>query len=281
MDDAAIRCRGLTALHAPGAGVDRLDLEVRRGEVFGFLGPNGAGKSTTIRLLLDLLRPASGTAEILGIEVRRGGPELRRRLGYLPGDLALFPGATGAEVLALFADLHGGRAPLREDVLARLGFPAAALRRAVRTYSTGMRQMIGLAVALQHEPEVLVLDEPTTGLDPVVRDAFVGLVRDARTRGRTVFLSSHVLEEVERTADRVGLIATSRLRLVASLEELRARAPRVVSVVRRDGSLERFEHSGPVAPLLHALAAEAPHDVRIEPASLDAVFRAALTEAAP
>ncbi len=278
MEAPAILCRGLTALHAPGAGVADLDLSVRQGEVFGFLGPNGAGKTTTIRLLLDLLRPERGTAELLGVDVRKGGPELRRRIGFLPGDLALFPGTSGRETLALFSALQDRPPVLRDEALRRLGFPTAALDRPTRTYSTGMRQMIGLVVAFQHDPELLVLDEPTTGLDPVVREAFLSLVRDARDRGRTVFLSSHILEEVERTADRVGLIAGSRLKLTASLEDLRRRLPRLVTVVRKDGGIERFEHTGPVGPLLHDLATEAAADVRIEPASLDAVFRAAVRE---
>lgn len=280
MEASAILCRGLTALHAPGVGVADLDLFVRRGEVFGFLGPNGAGKTTTIRLLLDLLRPERGTAELLGVEVRTGGPELRRRIGFLPGDLALFPGTTGRGTLELFSALQGRPPVLRDEALRRLGFPAAALDRPTRTYSTGMRQMIGLVVAFQHDPELLILDEPTTGLDPVVREAFLSLVRDARDRGRTVFLSSHILDEVERTADRVGLIAGSKLRLVASLDDLRRRAPRLVTVVRKNGVTERFEHAGPVGPLLHALASEVVVDVRIEPASLDSVFRAAIAEGA-
>jgi ABC-2 type transport system ATP-binding protein len=280
METPAIRCRDLTALHAAGAGIDGLDLEVGRGEVFGFLGPNGAGKSTTIRLLLDLLRPTRGTAEALGVEVRAGGAELRRRIGYLPGDLELFPRETGRSTLEFFAALYGRPPVLRDEALSRLGFPTAAYDRPIATYSTGMRQMLGLTIAFQHDPELLVLDEPTTGLDPVVRDAFLELVRGARARGRTVFLSSHVLEEVERVADRVGLIARSRLRLVATLDELRAKRPRRVTVLRRSGAREEFEHAGPVAPLLKALAVADVADVRIESASLDAVFRAAVAEAA-
>ncbi|HYC77824.1 MAG TPA: ABC transporter ATP-binding protein [Planctomycetota bacterium] len=281
MTAPALRCVGLTALHAPDAGVEDLDLEVRVGEVFGFLGPNGAGKTTTIRLLLDLLRPDRGSAEVLGVETRAGGPELRRRIGFLPGDLALFPRTTGRRTLELFAALQRAAPVRREATLDRLGFPRDALDRAVRTYSTGMRQMIGLTIAFQHDPELLVLDEPTTGLDPMVRDGFLDLVREARARGRTVFLSSHVLTEVERVADRVALIARSRLRLTATLDELRARRPRTVTVIRRDGTRETWEHAGDPDPLLRRLAEERPLDVLIEPATLDAVFRAAVSEAGP
>jgi ABC-2 type transport system ATP-binding protein len=276
MGEAAIRCVGLTALHAPRTGVEDLDLLVERGEVFGFLGPNGAGKTTVIRLLLDLLRPDRGRAEILGVEARAGGPELRRRIGYLPSDLALFPRVTGRRTLELFSSLYGLPPVRRDATLDLLGFPRPALDRAVRTYSSGMRQMIGLAIAFQHDPDLLILDEPTTGLDPLVRGAFLDLVRDAKARRKTVFLSNHVLDEVERVADRVGLIARARLRTVATLDELRARAPRVVGVRRAGGAYESSEHSGPLGPLLTRLGADpSVVDVRIEPASLEAIFKRA------
>jgi len=276
----AIECRGLTLYHGKTPGVVDLDLVVERGEVFGFLGPNGAGKTTTLRLLLDLLRPDRGSARVLGEEVRAGGARLRRRIGYLPGDLALFPWATGAETLELFARLQDRPPARRDETLERLGFPRPALDRAVRTYSTGMRQAIGIALAFQHDPEVLVLDEPTTGLDPMVRESFLDLVRDARARGATVLLSSHVLSEVDRVADRVGLIARSRLRLVEEVEALRRRWPRRVTVRLRDGSQRVFEEAGEMGALLDRLRALDPVDVEIAPASLEEVFRAVVAEAA-
>ena len=205
-----------------------LDLSVPRGEVFGFLGPNGAGKTTTIRLLLDLLRPDRGRAVVLGEEVRKGGAALRARIGLPAGrPRSLSARHRGRDPRFLLAACRGGRPVRRDEVLAALGFPAAALARAgPKTYSTGMRQMIGITIAFQHDPELLILDEPTTGLDPLVRGAFLDLLRAARARGATVFLSSHVLDEVDRVADRVGLIANAKLRLVEGVAELRRRWPR-------------------------------------------------------
>jgi ABC-2 type transport system ATP-binding protein len=273
MTPPAVSCRDLTASYGQDVGVFDLSFDVARGEVFGFLGRNGAGKSTTIRLLLDLLRPDRGSVAIFGAEVRAGNPAARARLGYLPGDLSLYGSLGGAATLDLFANLRGVAPTRRDDVLDRLSFPRAALSRPTRTYSTGMRQAIGLTLAFQHDPDLLVLDEPTTGLDPRAREGFLDLVRDARARGKTVFLSSHVLDEVERVADRVGLIARGRLRLTATLDELRARLPRRVVVARRDGTTETFDHKGPVGPLFARLAKEDPADATVTAAPLDVVFR--------
>jgi ABC-2 type transport system ATP-binding protein len=276
--DLAIQCEGLTRFHGGTPGVVDLDLRVPRGAVFGFLGPNGAGKTTTIRLLLDLLRPDRGVVRVLGEEVRGGGAGLRARIGYLPGDLALLPRATGLQVLEFFASLQGRRPVARDGVLEALGFPLPALGRRTRTYSTGMRQMIGIAIAFQHAPELLILDEPTTGLDPLVREAFLGLVRSARSRGATVFLSSHVLDEVDRVADRVGLIAGARLRIEESVDELRRTWPRQVWVRFKDGSERTFESDAGVAPLLDEIRALDPADLEVRRAGLDQVFRKAVSE---
>ena len=219
-----------------------LDLSVPRGEIFGFLGPNGAGKTTTIRLLLDLLRPDRGRAEVLGEEVRKGGAAPRARAWVTcRGTSPSFRASPGPRTLDFFSHLQGRPPVRRAEVLAALGFPAAALARQVRTYSTGMRQMIGIAIAFQHDPDLLILDEPTTGLDPLVRGAFLDLLRAARHRGATVFLSSHVLDEVDRVADRVGLIAHAKLRLVEGVDEIRRRWPRQVRVRMKDGSERTFE----------------------------------------
>jgi len=271
----AIETEGLTFRYAGGVGVSGVDLEVERGEIFGFLGPNGAGKTTTIRMLLDLLRPQRGTVRVLGVDVRAGGGELRRRIGFLPGDLALPVGLSGAQALDLFAELARRPAVRREEVLDRVGFPRHALARKVKSYSTGMRQMIGLACALQHEPELLILDEPTTGLDPLVRDAVLGLLRDARGRGQTVFLSSHVLDEVERLCDRVGVIHAGRLHRVARVAELRLASRRHVTLGFADGRIERFTSDEPAPALLERLRA-LDHELRsveIRAAALDEIFR--------
>lgn len=287
----AIETRDLTVRYPHDVGIEGITLAVERGERFGFLGKNGAGKTTTIRVLLDLLRPDRGSAALLGVDVRRGGRELRRRVGYLPGDLALPERLTGAQALNLFAALQGV-APLRRDaVLDRLGFPRAALARPVRGYSTGMRQMIGIAIAMQHAPELLILDEPTSGLDPVVRDAFLELVRDCPAQGQTVLLSSHVLDEVERCADRVAIVHRGRLRMVGRLDELRNElrrtSPPIATLTWRDGTRTVLHGSeGPEALLAaaHAAAARRPGelvDLDVRAPGLDALFRAVVAEQPP
>ncbi len=282
--DPAIETRALSVSYGGGAGVFDLDLAVARGEVFGFLGPNGAGKTTTIRVLLDLLRPDLGEVRVLGQPVRAGGGELRRRIGYLPGDLRLFGALSGAATLDFFARLVGRPVVRRDEALDRLGFPRHALSRRVKTYSTGMRQMIGITLALQHEPELLILDEPTTGLDPLVRDAFLTLVRECRARGQTVFLSSHVLGEVERCADRVGIIHRGRLHDVARVDELGLSRQRVVTLRWRDGRIDTFESEVAPRDLLAQVIARADGDlvdVEIRPLGLDAIFRRIVREAGP
>jgi beta-exotoxin I transport system ATP-binding protein len=271
----AIEIRGLTVRYGAHVAVRGLDLEVRSGEIFGFLGPNGAGKTTTIRVLLDLLRPDEGVVRVLGEEPRAAGGALRGRLGYLPGDLALFPGARGSETLDFFARLYGRATPLRDEILDRLGFPREALSRRVRTYSTGMRQMIGVAVAMQHRPELMILDEPTTGLDPLVREAFLDLLRERAAEGATIIFSSHVLAEVERSADRLGLVRDGRLHLVEEVTKLRRRLPKRVRLTRQDGEVETFLHEGVAGPLLARLAAECEDivDLEVRPVELAELFR--------
>ena len=217
---SAITTRGLTKDFGEGHGVFDLDLEIERGEIFGFLGPNGAGKSTTMRLLLDLIAPTAGSASLLGLDSRSEGLEIRRRVGYLAGDFALYPRLTGAAVLDYLGDLRGGvDRRVRDSLAERFG---ADLRRPVRELSTGSRQKLGLIQALMHEPELLILDEPIAGLDPLVQQSFHALLGEIAAAGRTVFLSSHTLSEVERVAQRVAILREGRLVVVDSLENLRA-----------------------------------------------------------
>ncbi|HXE46320.1 MAG TPA: ABC transporter ATP-binding protein [Conexibacter sp.] len=224
---AAIETEALGKRYGRHAALVDLDLRVRRGEVFGFIGPNGAGKTTTIRLLLDLIRPTSGRASVLGLDVRRDGVEVRRRVGYLPGDLALYEDLTAAQQLAFLARLRG-RPELDPRPLAeRL---ALDLHRPVKALSRGNKQKVGLVQAFMHDPEVLILDEPTTGLDPLIQHEFAAMVGEARERGRTVFLSSHVLSDVERLADRVGLLRAGRLVLVDDVGALKARVTRRIEL---------------------------------------------------
>ena len=202
-----------------GRGLFELDLEVGRGEVFGFLGPNGAGKSTTIRLLLDLIKPTSGSVQVLGLDPRTESLEIRRRVGFLPGDLALYPKLTGRAVLDYLAELRGGvDRRVRDSLVERFD---ADLDRPVRHLSTGNRQKLGLIQAFMHEPELLILDEPIAGLDPLVQQSFHALLAEVTARGRTVFLSSHTLSEVERVTDRLAILRQGRLVVVDSLENLR------------------------------------------------------------
>ncbi len=228
MDDSVVRAVGLTKYYGRQRGLLDLDLEVLAGEVFGYLGPNGAGKTTTIRLLLDCIRPTRGSVTVLGLDAHRASLAIRRRVGYLPGDLRLYDSLSGRELVSYFGALRGGVSQARVRELAdRL---ECDLSREIRTLSTGNRQKLGLLQAFMSDPEVLVLDEPTNGLDPLVQQTFYGLVGEARAAGRTVFLSSHVLPEVERICDRVGILREGRLVAVERIADLRARAIRRLEI---------------------------------------------------
>jgi len=217
--DPVILTSGLSKDYGSGRGLFGLDLEVGRGEVFGFLGPNGAGKSTTMRLLLDLIRPTAGSARVLGLDVHEESVEIRRRVGFLPGDLALYPKLTGRVVLDYLARLRGGVDPrVRDSLVERFD---ADLDRPIRQLSTGNRQKLGLVQAFMHEPELLILDEPIAGLDPLVQQSFHALLREVSSLGRTVFLSSHTLSEVERVTNRLAILRQGKLVVVDSLENLR------------------------------------------------------------
>ncbi|MCA9321852.1 MAG: ABC transporter ATP-binding protein [Planctomycetes bacterium] len=263
----------LTVRYGDSLAVDDLSLSVAPGEIFGFLGPNGAGKSTTIRCLLDLVRPDTGAIAIWGLNPTTHGSALRARMGYLPGDLELMDFLTGRETLDLYAGLQGQRSAFRDETLARLRFSTKDLDRRIRTYSSGMRQMIGIAVALQHEPELLILDEPTTGLDPLVRAELLHLLQDRRAAGCTIVFSSHVLSEVREIADRVALIHRGRMRLVETMASLAERLPRRLRMVWSDGrSEERILH-GPIHEVLHAIQPAGLVDLEIRSGDLADLFR--------
>lgn len=217
-----IRIENLTKYYGKIRGIEDLTLEVEPGQIFGFLGPNGAGKSTTIRVLLDFIRPTSGRAEVFGINTVDDPIEIHRRTGYLPGELAMYDKMTGRELLEYFGSLRDvsdfGEAHRVAEML------ELDLSRNIRSYSSGNRQKLGLTQAFMHRPELLILDEPTNGLDPLMQQTFHTLVEEARSNGKTVFLSSHVLPEVERVADRVAIIRQGRLVAVAAVSELKAKA---------------------------------------------------------
>jgi beta-exotoxin I transport system ATP-binding protein len=218
-DGPAIAASGLSKDYGSGRGLFELDLEVARGEIFGFLGPNGAGKSTTMRLLLDLIRPTAGSARVLGMDARSESLEIRPRVGFLPGDLALYPKLTGPAMLDYLGQLRGGvDLRVRNSLAERFG---ADLERPIRQLSTGNRQKLGLIQAFMHEPELLILDEPIAGLDPLVQQSFHALLGEVSAQGRTVFLSSHTLSEVERVTHRLAILRRGRLVVVDSLENLR------------------------------------------------------------
>jgi len=216
---ALISAEKLTKSYGQHRGIIDVDLEVQEGEAFGFLGPNGAGKTTMIRTLLDHIRPTSGKASIFGIDTTVDPVAIHRRIGYLPGEFALYDKLTGGQTIEYFANLRGGVDPLyQQDLVARLDLDAT---RKFREYSKGNKQKVGLIVALQHRPDLLLLDEPTSGLDPLVQQTFYEVIREAKSEGRTIFLSSHILSEVEKTCDRVAIIRDGQLVKVDRVEALR------------------------------------------------------------
>jgi ABC-2 type transport system ATP-binding protein len=221
---AVIEVQGLTKRYGSSRGVEDLTFEVGHGEAFGFLGPNGAGKTTTIRTILDFIRPTSGTVRVFGMDPRRDGVRVHRRIGYLPGELALYERMTGEAFLRAFAELRGsyGSAGVA-DFADRLDLD---LSRRIHDLSHGNKQKIGLVQAFMHHPDLLILDEPTQGLDPLVQQTFYAIVQEQRERGAAIFLSSHVMPEVERVCDRVGIIREGRLATVADIGELKAKALR-------------------------------------------------------
>ncbi|GMQ84915.1 MAG: ABC transporter ATP-binding protein [Acidimicrobiia bacterium] len=225
----AIEAVGLTKYYGDTPGIIDLDLEVTTGEVFGFLGPNGAGKSTTIRTFLDLLHPTGGTVAILGLDSHEQSVDIRARTGYLPGDLSMYDDMTAREMLRYFSSLRKTDTEARVQELAeRLQLD---LDRKIGSYSSGNRQKVGVIQAFMHEPELLILDEPSTGLDPLMQQEFYRMIDETRKAGRTVFLSSHILPEVERTADRVGIVRNGRLVTVQTVNDLKAKARRRFQIV--------------------------------------------------
>ena len=224
----AISARSLTKNFGRREVLHGIDFAVEAGSVFGVIGPNGAGKTTTMRCLLDIIRPTAGEVRVLGVDPRKGGPELRRRIGYLPGELFLEGRVTGRKLLAHYEAVSGPVPPGRINELAdRLGLD---LDRHTRKLSKGNKQKLGLLQAFMHQPGLLVLDEPTSGLDPLVQQEFHAMVREARHRGQTIFLSSHVLSEVQQTADTVAILRDGHIIAVESVSGLREGAVRRVRI---------------------------------------------------
>jgi ABC-2 type transport system ATP-binding protein len=269
--DPVIRTEQLTKAYGSHRGIIDIDLQVEEGEAFGFLGPNGAGKTTTIRTLLDHIRPTSGRATIFGIDTTADPIAIHRRLGYLPGEFALYDKLTGGQTIAYFANLRGGvDKAYQQGLIDRLDLDTT---RKFKEYSKGNKQKVGLVVALQHRPDLLLLDEPTSGLDPLVQQTFYEVIREAKAEGRTVFLSSHILSEVEKTADRVAITRDGRLVKVDRVEALRDLAHHQVelrfagdvpvgafaalpgvSEVKAEENLLRMRVSGSITPVVREAA---------------------------
>jgi ABC-2 type transport system ATP-binding protein len=284
-----IETHGLTKDYGPTRAVVDLDLHIDAGQVFGFLGPNGAGKTTTIRMLLALQRPTRGEASVFGLDCRHEGVAIHRRVGYLPGELALYPRMTGAQHLTWFARARGERSrSYADELVERFG---VVLDRPLRELSKGNRQKVGLVVACMHRPPLLVLDEPTSGLDPLMQHEFERLMRETTAEGRTVFLSSHELDEVQRLAHRVAIIREGRLVASDTVEALRSRAPRSVvvelrepvdpgvfaaldgvSVLSSTGARVTMQVTGALGPVVRAIADRDPVDLVVRPADLDELF---------
>jgi ABC-2 type transport system ATP-binding protein len=231
----AIRTAALTKEFGSVTALDGLTLEVGAGEIFGFLGPNGAGKTTTIRLLLDVIRPTAGTVQVLGGSP--ADPATRAKVGYLPADLHLDPEATAGDLIDFASAVRRSDAPDRDELLARFDLDPS---RPIRELSTGNRRKVGIVLAFAHRPELVVLDEPSSGLDPLLQHEFRAVVNEAVDRGATVFLSSHVLPEVELLAARIGILRAGRLVMVATVAELRAQARQRLMLVAAGARPEHF-----------------------------------------
>lgn len=284
-----LRTEQLTRRYGRRIGVEDVNLEIGAGEVFGFLGPNGAGKTTTIRLLMGFLQPHAGKASILGLDCWRQSALAKRAVGYLPGDLRLYPWLTARRALNIFGKIRGSditRAGLELAERFRLELDVR-----VQKMSRGMRQKLGILLAMAHRPQLLILDEPTSGLDPLMQEELARSVRELAAAGHTVFFSSHTLSEVDSLCDRVAIVREGRIVADERLETLRARAPRIVDisfdnhhsaeavscpsflhVVRRNGSRWLCELAGPTPPLIAWAAGKPLTDITISAPDLERVF---------
>ena len=285
----AIRTEGLTKRYGDVVALDHLDLEVGQGEVVGYLGPNGAGKTTTVRLLLGLSRPTEGRAEVFGLDCERQPVETHRRVAFVPGEANLWPSLTGGETLALLGRVHGeADEAYRAELLDRFDLDPT---KKVRAYSKGNRQKVVLVAALMVRPDLLLLDEPTNGLDPLMEQAFRHCIGEARDRGQTVFLSSHILSEVEALCDRVGILREGSLVEIGTLADMRhlgalsveatfdGTVPDLsgvpgVSSLETNGRVVRCQVRRPIEPLLRVLADAGVSELISREPSLEELFLA-------
>ena len=286
---SALATRKLTKRFGRDRGVFSLDLEVERGEIFGFLGPNGAGKTTTLRLLLGYLKPDEGLARVLGRDVARDAVPIRERIGYLPAEFQLYEAMTGAAFLDYLARFRAPGTRKRASVLADQ--LALSLEGPIRTYSKGMKQKLALIQALMHDPELVILDEPSEGFDPLVQQTFQSLLLDMRARGKTVFLSSHLLSEVEQICDRVGIIRAGNLLALETIAGLKSKPLRTLTLtfsspldaahldlpqatfLSQQGFTAVFSYAGQGHDLLSVLSHLPVQDFTFEKARLEEIFR--------
>ena len=292
-EEIALMTQGLTKSYGKVRALRGVDLEVRRGEIFGFLGPNGAGKTTTIRCLLDLIRPDGGTARVLGIDPQADPVAVQARTGYLPGEMAFKDNLTAERQLRFFSDMRGSKADwgFARQLAERLDLE---LKQPIKNLSKGNKQKVGVVQALMHRPELLLLDEPTAGLDPLMQQEVLGLLREAKANGATVFFSSHIMSEVEAVAERVGIIRLGKIVEVAETASLINRSlrhmtvrfqepvdssalaelPGVKVLSRSEGLSVTLEVEGVVDGLVKALGAFPVSDLETARPSLEEVFLA-------
>ena len=295
-----IDMRGLSKTYGSGAkqtvALRDLDLSVNRGEIFGYLGPNGAGKTTTIRLLLDLIRPSQGSATIFGLDIRADSVEIRRRIGFFPAELSLWEGRTGDQIIHYVASVRGdtrGIVKYADELAERLDLDTT---KRVRDLSSGNKRKLGLVIAMMHSPELLILDEPTGGLDPLVQQTFHTMMDEYRDKGKTVFLSSHVLSEVQAICDRVGILRDGELKAVESVEKItnveftwvdvdfrdaipaglqqELDAMPTITDVSANGSRVRMRMIGDFDPLLRAIGSGYVEMLHVEEPTLEEIFLA-------
>ena len=287
MGSVIVTC-DLTKFYGKAMGVRKVNLDVVEGEIFGFLGPNGAGKTTTIRLLLNLIAPSSGSASLFGLDARSDYVEIHKRLGYIPGDAAFYNGMTGREFLDLIGSFHGRNSKKRlNELLDRFELD---LKRQTSAYSRGMKQKLALLQAFMSDPELFILDEPTLGLDPLMQHSFNDLLIEEKEKGKTIFLSSHLLPEVERVCDRVGIIREGELVAVEEVDNLKRKRVRHIDlflsreltaeelqipgteVLEINGKMVRLKFSGKTPELLQQLCGLPLEDLVFPEASLEDTF---------
>ncbi len=288
--EAVIYTKALTKLYGKVVGVRSLDLKVQPGEIFGFLGPNGSGKTTTIRLLTGFLHPTSGSATVLGMDAWRDSTKIKARIGFLPDFPSLYLNLTGEELLDYMAHLNGGiEASWRHALSDRLELGQGDLRRKIKEYSRGMQQKLAIILTLQHKPTLLIMDEPTEGLDPLMQQSLFHLLQEFQQQGGTVFMSSHILPDVERLCHRVAIIRRGTLVAVETVDTLRSRYVRQMevtlsreppeelelpgaSIIHRDGNSIRLLIRGELNSLLNALTNLGVEEMVFEQAHLEDIF---------